>query len=440
MTFKPLHPVKLIKLTIKLSLYILLLFLNNTARAVPGFARQTGMSCMACHSVFPELTSFGRQFKLDGYTLTGMKTIESRSDSGKITMLKMLTTMPFSVMIQTSATHISKDLEGTQNNSVALPQQLSMFFAGEVTPHIGTFMQVTYDGEGFGMDNADIRYANRTNIGETGLAYGINLNNNPTVQDLWNSTPAWGFPFASPDAAPGPAKSTFIQNQGSQVAGLGIYTLINNFLYAEATVYRTAQIGADNPADSSNSMVIKGISPYWRLALQHQWASNYIELGTFGMTANTYLSGISGNRSDFTDVGFDLQYEHQLTIGLFSIHSAFINEAENRDSPLSGEKTTLNFNSFNINGNLYLKNGVGATMGYFATSGTADPLTVASLNNKPNSSGFIFQLQYLPWYNTKFALQYTLYNKFDGGTNNYDGSGRSMTDNNMLYLLTWFNF
>ncbi len=440
MKFKPLHPVKLIKLTVTFSLFSTLMLINNTARAVPGFARQTGMSCMACHSVFPELTSFGRQFKLNGYTLTGMKTIESRADSGKITRLKMLTTMPFSAMIQTSATHVAKEVKGEQNNSVALPQQLSMFFAGEVTPHIGTFMQVTYDGESFGMDNADLRYANRAGLGETSLTYGVTLNNNPTVQDLWNSTPAWGFPFASSDAAPGPAKSTFIENQGAQVAGLGVYTLINNFLYAEATVYRSAQIGADNPADSTSSLVIKGISPYWRLALQHQWANNYLELGTFGMAAKTYLSGISGNRSDFTDVGVDLQYEHQLNIGLFSLHSAYINETENRKSLISTNIPTFHFNSFKVNGNLYLKNGLGATMGYFTTSGTADPLTVASLNNKPNSNGFIFQLQYLPWYNTKFALQYTLYNKFDGGTDNYNGSGRSMTDNNTLYLLTWFNF
>jgi len=34
--------------------------------AVPSFARQTGMACAACHTVFPELTPFGREFKLNG--------------------------------------------------------------------------------------------------------------------------------------------------------------------------------------------------------------------------------------------------------------------------------------------------------------------------------------------------------------------------------------
>src|SRR5712692_5549394 len=39
------------------------------ARAVPSFARQTGMPCDACHSggFYPELNNFGRMFKMNGY-------------------------------------------------------------------------------------------------------------------------------------------------------------------------------------------------------------------------------------------------------------------------------------------------------------------------------------------------------------------------------------
>jgi len=41
--------------------------------ALPSFARQTGQPCGACHTDFPSLTPFGRQFKLGGYTLGGGK-------------------------------------------------------------------------------------------------------------------------------------------------------------------------------------------------------------------------------------------------------------------------------------------------------------------------------------------------------------------------------
>lgn len=40
----------------------------SIANALPSFARQTGQQCATCHAggQFPELTSFGRMFKLTG--------------------------------------------------------------------------------------------------------------------------------------------------------------------------------------------------------------------------------------------------------------------------------------------------------------------------------------------------------------------------------------
>ena len=44
---------------------------SGHAWAVPAFNRQTGQNCVACHAggQFPELTPYGRLFKLTGYTL-----------------------------------------------------------------------------------------------------------------------------------------------------------------------------------------------------------------------------------------------------------------------------------------------------------------------------------------------------------------------------------
>ncbi len=39
----------------------------NEASAVPAFARKYGVSCSQCHSAFPTLNAYGRQFKLNGY-------------------------------------------------------------------------------------------------------------------------------------------------------------------------------------------------------------------------------------------------------------------------------------------------------------------------------------------------------------------------------------
>jgi hypothetical protein len=46
----------------------------------------------------------------------------------------------------------------------------------------------------------------------------------------------------------------------------------------------------------------------------------------------------------------------------------------------------------------------------------------------------VFELDYLPWLNTKIGLQYTLYSKFNRQASNYDGFGRKASDNNLLYV------
>ena len=53
------------------ALAALALLVATQALAVPAFNRQTGQNCLACHvgGQFPELTAYGRLFKLTGYTL-----------------------------------------------------------------------------------------------------------------------------------------------------------------------------------------------------------------------------------------------------------------------------------------------------------------------------------------------------------------------------------
>ena len=52
-------------------LLTLAILLPENAHALPLFARQTGQNCVACHAggQFPELTPYGRIFKMTGYTI-----------------------------------------------------------------------------------------------------------------------------------------------------------------------------------------------------------------------------------------------------------------------------------------------------------------------------------------------------------------------------------
>jgi hypothetical protein len=96
-----------------------------------------------------------------------------------------------------------------------------------------------------GIDNTDIRFADVANIDGHNVIYGLSLNNNPTVQDLWNSTPAWGQPFiGSPAAQAPPFRARRSKARWPRSSRAVRYTYIDNSLYVEAGVYRSALQGA----------------------------------------------------------------------------------------------------------------------------------------------------------------------------------------------------
>jgi hypothetical protein len=80
---------------------LLTLFVVAHAHAVPSFARQTGLSCNVCHSNAPELTAFGRNFKLKGYVLTDVAAKDKVGNSKDLLLSKYI---PLSALILLSDT------------------------------------------------------------------------------------------------------------------------------------------------------------------------------------------------------------------------------------------------------------------------------------------------------------------------------------------------
>ncbi len=431
---------------------ILLLSFTSVSYSIPSFARQTNLPCSTCHYIYPELTPFGRLFKLNGYTMTGIATIQSTYKE-ESTNLKLLSMLPISAMIQGSHNKIATSVPGVQNDVTEFPQQFSLFVAGAISPNFGSFIQVTYDDQSgqFSLDNTDLRFADHTTVFDNDLLYGVTLNNNPTVQDVWNTTPAWGFPFVSSAVAPAPGASPIINNLGGSVSGLGAYALYNNLIYGEFSLYHVTKQGGPIPETvADSSMTMAGYAPYWRIALQQQWETDYIEVGTFGLASRFYPTGISDPSTDkYTDIGFDAQYEKTLPNGAIIAHTSYITEKQSLNATYAAggsSNPSLTLNSFKIDASYNFPVGVAFSLGYFATSGTGDPTVytpdpVDGYNNStPNSSGEIAQVTYLPWLNTQFSVQYVMYGKFNGSSNNYDGSGRNASDNNTLYVVGWVVF
>jgi hypothetical protein len=287
-----------------------------TAMAVPSFARQTGLPCSGCHYTPPELNPAGRRFKLLGYVDRADETKVVKADGGKKrAALDLLASLPLSAMFETSFTSTKSPVPGTQNGSVELPQDISLFLSGAWTTHVGSFVQITYDvqDDHFGIDNTDVRYANKTTLGGKELVFGLDVNNNPTVEDLWNTTPAWGYSWVADDWAPTPAAAPIIASLGQDVAGFGGYAMWNNHLYVDATMYRSQHVGASQPNSGTDfGFNVRGLAPYWRVAYQQLTGKTQYEFGAYGMHMRSSPGAITGLEDNFTDWAVDAQIDRTL--------------------------------------------------------------------------------------------------------------------------------
>jgi hypothetical protein len=431
--------------------------------AVPSFAAQTGQPCIACHigAFGPQLTPLGRAFKIGGYT----------QDGGQ----GPLATIPLAGFVLNSFTHTSAPQpqpaapDFGRNNNPSL-DQISLFFAGRINDYIGAFVQGTYDGVGhaFLLDNTDLRMTTVLDANGQDLRVGLSVNNGPTVQDPYNSTFAWIFPFASSALAPTPAAQPLLAGGliGNSI-GSTVYAWYDRKLYIEGGLYNTygptllSLTGSTlGPGATANP------APYGRIAYEWNWDAQSAHIGAVALYSN--ISPANGERSvntlfghdSYTDVAIDGGYQflgdgtHIATADAILTH-----EDQNlQASTALGTSTSPNnhLNQIRLNLAYFYQNTYGLNLGWQDTWGNANPALFApqpisgSANGKPNSNSFVIEADWVPFgkenswgrplANLKLGIQYTIYTEFNGGTKNYDGFGDNASGNNTLFLFAWLAF
>ena len=445
-----------------------LAYTPQSANAVPSFARQTGQPCATCHSGFPQLTPFGQRFKLSGYTIGGGASFldDSNTPESYIPPLSAMVIPTFtrtSVRQDSPPTNVNGWPVGHTNDNLEM-QQASLFYGGTIYGNLGAFIQGTFDRaqQRTFLDNTDIRLAETFRILDYDAIIGLDLNNGPTVQDVWNTTPAWGFPFISATLAPQftPPGTQIEGAWAGRVAGTTAYTFINDMLYLEAGGYNNLSRGGlnalgqacANNADyvagtqqwyanlasfyppntffpslcSSNSL--SGVAPYWRVALQPTWGEHSLMMGAFGFYPRVIPGRVNGYGVDsYSDLGFDAQYQwlsdpHAITLRLSYIMERQALNATYAQGQMNGlgilpfgtgnggsTNVTNYLTSFKASASYVWNNMIGATVGYFRVSGTNDdilygnmwtnPVLGGSRYGSPTGKGMNFDVYFMPWSN-----------------------------------------
>jgi len=427
------------------------------AEALPSYARQTGQPCAACHTIIPELTPFGRRFKIGGYTL-----------GGGDWQGPPLAAMYVAGFTHTAAAQDTPPAPGLHTNNNVASQQISGYVAGKLIGNVGSFIQVTGDpvGGSVFLDSSEVRYADTLKLFGKDTIWGIDVNNSPTFQDPWNTTPAWSWPQFSSTIAPafGPPLTHVEGGYGQTLGGAGLYAFWNDMLYADVTAYRGMPVPVLQAFNAGNSTTdaVDNVAPYWRLAIEPHWGDHYLMVGTFGMYGQVTPGRQYGYGTDnYLDVGFDSQYQYDGDQYSVTVKVTDILEWQtlNATYGLGGSSNLSNrLNSFKANATFAWDHTYGIGFGYFNVSGSGDcnlygsgnnvnctPTSIGSLNSSytssPAGSGLILDLSYVPFahgapgpydyktWNARLGVQLTTYLRIYGGTTNFDGSFLGGTHN-----------
>ena len=434
---------------------------GTSAKAVPAFGQQTGQQCASCHvgGFGPQLTPFGRAFKLGGYTLRTKANIP-------------LSAMAVASYTATRRAQPSPPADGFSTNNNFAFDQGSIFLAGGLGSHLGVFSQTTYDGiaKAWHWDNLDLRAVNTSSIGGKDLTYGVSLNNNPTVQDAWNTLPAWGYPYTSSALAPRPGASPLIDGSLAQnVLGMTGYAWFDSKFYLEAGGYSSPRAGTLHwlGVDPLAPGDIHGVAPYGRIAFEDQLGGGTFQLGAFLLKANIYpgRDRSTGLTDRYSDIGVDSSWLKKMGKDTLTLNARYTHEkrslqascalgfADESIAPVPlNECASGPLHELRADASYYWHDKIGATLGAFTIGGPANTsLYSGSRTASPGSSAILLQIDGTPFggaghsplgprFNLRVGAQYTAYLKFDGARHDYDGAGTNAADNNTLRVFAWAAF
>ncbi|MFI4890416.1 MAG: hypothetical protein ACHQIL_07785 [Steroidobacterales bacterium] len=443
----------------------------TAAQAVPSFARQTGLACEACHTIPPELTPFGRRFKLNAYTMTTKPPLVSDIDDHKRNTVWLTDIPGISILLQSTYDHwsrpppdsLSPTTARSQSDTFQFPQQMSIMYAGAISDHFGAWLQMTYlqNTGSLGIDNNDVRYSDHTDNND--WVWGVTLNNNPSFQDVWNTGIAYGIPYfpvqtlwsaTQPIGGTGPRTPLFTQFPGL-AAGLGAYVWYKDSVYLELSEYHAAKSGsAIATLDSSNLNVgggtMQSFNPYWRAAYERDWGYNSIMIGTSGMYVRFVPSVLGatvspGNTNRYLDLSLDWQYQYNGQHNVFTFLGHYTHETQENDAglvPTYFSNSTDHLNQLQLTGEYYRDRRFGGLVSFRRTTGTTDTAANGG-DGSPGNQYEVFELDYLPWYNAKLLLQYDLYNVVANNQNPFFLAGLQnpkASDNNTWVVGLWMDF
>lgn len=259
-------------LTIISAVFLLgVLLMPDSAQATSQWARKTGLSCNACHTVFPRLNSFGEDYLRNGYQLMSSRKKEEENASGDVYLDKVENLLGFRlnmtpVMWETNSFQKDAGAEKESRLTLGSAVWIQFFVAGSIYKDISFFSELEHSSGSF---KFNWFYFNFTNV----------LGSDKLNFQVGNISPV---EFASyPDRLP----------QLSNIKGEVFHIKTSNGLGENSTKIRDAHGGIQYFGKFNWALVYAGLSPGSSATAKSQY--------------NEYWGGLVAKLPENTLAGFD---------------------------------------------------------------------------------------------------------------------------------------
>lgn len=388
-----------------LALLLAVFLVPRISQAVPSYARQVQKPCTACHTIWPNLNQYGRQFKVKAYTDVSEKWEMINKDN-----LNLTTILPVSGRVL-----FFPEINNPSGPSSTELDQVALFLAGRLYDYAGVFASAEYspDDGAFGLPT--VKAAFQYPLGEGNTIGFVAFKGLSVSADPFNSLGgrdrdvAWG-----DESKPFVLKAGWTLNFWNE-SNLGYVAhgyFIGNRLYAAVGAMRGGK--SDDPSGGAlaNSDTADPYDMYYRLAWDQKLPNGAVTFGT---------GYYDGKQRLLDPTTFDPLYESKVkrTYVDLSLEQNFGEDhmievqalyGSGKETNVFGGDEERKFDGFYIQGSYFFDRTIGLVVSqnditFKDALATDNPINPSSFGVDKVSSTLV-SLNYLPWLNTKLAFQY----------------------------------
>ena len=337
----------------------------NKSEAIPAFARQVGMACSACHfQHFPKLNSFGRAFKLGGFTDVGDQELIEDDHLSLPVVLNAAFVTKVRYQKASRDTQNGQAWAANDNGTIQFPDEAALWLAGRMGEHWGAAIEKPNDAV-----SMKFVFSMPVAFGKAGLSvYTTDALGAAFGMELFNTSVQRSVRGFEDRRSVYAAHSTGV--------GSGASTGLTAFAGGDMFF---AALGLQAPSATANPGVSTALNLgyNYRLNFTPQFAGFDLMIGLFGQGGKTSVQTAINTNTDFHTkfFGIDFQAQGEVAGMTLEAQAMYVDAGDNTTAGVVGTVTNTvmyaQAKSWSANVELGILPVAGLQLAYMDYNGTA---------------------------------------------------------------------